>query len=151
MAAERLSLRTDSLATQAVLLGEYLSAAMEPTFAAHGLKPATFDLLSTIHAAGPAATQASIAHRLGIKPPSLTEALRSLKHLVEQVPSPTDSRAKHLRLTDRGREALSASIKAIEAASRAIAAEIDKGELAIAVDVLKRANQILARATSQSW
>ena len=132
-------------------MSEHVSAIMEPALAANGLKPATFDLLSTIHAAGEGATQANIAHRLGIKPPSLTEALRSVKHLVEQVPSPTDSRAKHLRLTDRGVAALAAAIEAIEGASATLASGIDRAELAAAIDVMKRANQILAHSQSQSW
>jgi DNA-binding MarR family transcriptional regulator len=81
----------------------------------------------------------------------LTEALRSVKHLVEQVPSPTDSRAKHLRLTDQGRSALAAAIKAIEDAGKSVATGIEKSELAAAIEVMKRANQILARSLSQSW
>jgi len=146
-----LNLRPDSLTTQAVLMSEYISAIMEPALAANGLKAATFDLLSTIHAAGESATQANIAHRLGIKPPSLTEALRSVKHLVEQIPSPTDSRAKHLRLTSEGRNALAAAIAAIEDAGKSVVSGIEKRELAAAIEVMKRANQILARSLSESW
>lgn len=151
MAAERLTLRTDSLTTQAVLMSEYISAIIEPALLANGLKPATFDLLSTIHAAGEGATQANIAFRLGIKPPSLTEALRSVKHLVEQVPSPTDSRAKHLKLTTEGRSALAAAIKAIEEAGKSVSTGIDNNELEAAIDVMKRANQILERSLSEPW
>ncbi len=148
MATERLSLNPDSLTAQVLLMGELLNAATEPALAAHGLKPATFDLLSTIHAAGPSATQAEIARRLGIKPPSLTEALRGLKHLIEQVPSETDSRVKHLRITDRGKTALAAAVKAIESVSKAVTAGIGKEPLDQTVEVLRKANRLLAQTIS---
>lgn len=148
MASERLSLNPDSLAAQVLLMSELLNAATEPALAAHGLKPMTFDLLSTIHSAGPNATQAEIARRLGIKPPSLTEALRGLKHLIEQVPSETDSRVKHLRITDRGRTALAATVKAVEAVSKAITAGLDRDQLSQTIDVLKKANRLLAQTIS---
>jgi DNA-binding MarR family transcriptional regulator len=131
-------------------MSELLSAAMEPALEKHGIKPATFDLLSTVHAAGDDATQAEIALRLGIKPPSLTEALRGLKHLVDQVPSPTDNRVKHLRLTNQGRAALSDTIKSVEAVSKSIVGGIQKSDLAVAVDVLKRANRELAKSVSKA-
>jgi DNA-binding MarR family transcriptional regulator len=146
VATERLALQSDSLTTQALRLSELLNAALAPVLAVQGLKPATFDLLSTVHAAGPDATQAEIAERLGIKPPSLTEALRGVKDLVEQVPSERDSRAKHLRLTAQGRKSLTATIKSVESISGAIAAGIDKGQLAIAIEVLKKANRLLAQS-----
>ncbi|MBC8065736.1 MAG: winged helix-turn-helix transcriptional regulator [Chlorobia bacterium] len=145
MATERMSLQSDSLTAQALLMNELLNAAMEPALAVQGLKPSTFDLLSTIHAAGPDATQASIAKRLGIKPPSLTESLRLVKHLVEQAPSATDSRVKHLRLTAHGSKALSSTIKSIDAISKAITSGIDRDQLSIAVEVLKKANKMLAQ------
>lgn len=148
MATERLGLNPDSLTAQVLMMSELLNAATEPALAAHGLKPSTFDLLSTIHTAGPNATQAEIARRLGIKPPSLTEALRGLKHLVEQVPSETDSRVKHLRITDRGKTALAATVKAVEAVSRAITAGIDREQLALTTEVLKKANRLLAQTIS---
>lgn len=148
MATERLGLNPDSLTAQVLMMSELLNAATEPALAAHGLKASTFDLLSTIHAAGPNATQAEIARRLGIRPPSLTEALRGLKHLVEQVPSETDSRVKHLRITDRGKTALAATVKAVEAVSRAITAGIDREQLALTTEVLRKANRLLAQTVS---
>lgn len=148
MATERLGLNPDSLTAQVLMMSELLNAATEPALAVHGLKPSTFDLLSTIHSAGPDATQAEIARRLGIKPPSLTESLRGLKHLVEQVPSETDSRVKHLRITDRGKTALAATVKAVEAVSKAITAGIDREQLAMTTEVLKKANRLLAQTIS---
>jgi DNA-binding MarR family transcriptional regulator len=145
MATERLDLQSDTLAAQAIVLNELLNAAMEPALAVQGLKPATFDLLSTIHAAGPDATQAEIARRLGIKPPSLTEALRGLKHLVVQVPSESDNRVKHLQLTPQGRSALVSTIKAMEAISNAVTAGINKNDLATTIEVLKKVNRLLSQ------
>jgi len=118
---------------------------MEPALLANGLKPGTFDLLSTIHAAGPEATQAEIARRLGIKPPSLTESLQGLRKFVDQVPSERDNRVKHLKLTVEGRKALTAAVKAIESISNAIVAGIDKEQVALAIEVLKKANRLLAQ------
>jgi len=126
-------------------LNELLAAAMEPALLANGLKPGTFDLLSTIHAAGPEATQAEIARRLGIKPPSLTESLQGLRKFVDQVPSERDNRVKHLKLTVEGRKALTAAVKAIESISNAIVAGIDKEQVALAIEVLKKANRLLAQ------
>ncbi|HJP82199.1 MAG TPA: MarR family winged helix-turn-helix transcriptional regulator [Fimbriimonadaceae bacterium] len=148
MASERLSLAPDTLTAQALLLTEVMNVSMEPTLAAHGIKPGTFDLLSAIHAAGPNATQAEIAERIGIKPPSLTEALRGLKHLVDQVPSERDSRVKHLRLTEDGVRALAATIKSIENLSKHIVKGIDKSDLETAIRILKSANDALAKKTS---
>lgn len=148
MATEQLSLSPDSLAAQALLLNELFSAAMEPALAINGLKPTTFDLLSTIHAAGPTATQAEIAFRLGVKPPSLTEALRGLKHLIEQIPSETDNRVKHLVLTPLGRQSLAACIRSVEQISKAVTAGIERDQLAVAVGVLKKVNRLLMQSTS---
>ena len=148
MATERLSLQPDTLTAQALVLNELLNAAMEPALAVQGLKAATFDLLNTIHSAGPDATQAEIARRLGIKPPSLTEALRGLKHLIVQVPSESDNRVKNLQLTDHGRKALAATVKSVENISAAITAGIDKEQLSTTVEVLKKVNRLLAQTMS---
>ncbi|MBN9501155.1 MAG: hypothetical protein BGO01_05510 [Armatimonadetes bacterium 55-13] len=148
MATEQVGLQADSLTSQAVLMNELLAAAMEPALNANGLKAGTFDLLSTIHAAGPNATQADIARRLGIKPPSLTEALQGLKRFVVQIPSEKDNRVKHLKLTPDGRKALTGSIKSVDAISRAIVAGIDKDQLAIAIEVLRKANRLLAQTVT---
>jgi len=150
MVTEPLSLAQDSLTAQAVLLNELLAAAMEPALQANGLKPGTFDLLSTIHAAGPDATQAEIARRLGIKPPSLTEALQGLRKLVDQVASEKDNRVKHLKLTAEGRRALTASLRSVEAISNAIVAGIAKDQLQTAIEVLKKANRLLAQTISST-
>ncbi len=145
MAAERLSLAPDSLVAQALVMADLVSVAMEPALILHGIKPGTFDLLSTIHAAGSNATQAEISRRLGIRPPTLTEALRGLKHLVEQVPSATDNRVKNLRLTAQGEKALASTIKAVENVAKAMAAGIDKDRLKDAVETMKQANRQLSQ------
>jgi DNA-binding MarR family transcriptional regulator len=147
MAAERLSVQADSLTAQALLMNELLNSAIEPVFAAQGLRTNTFDLLSTIHVAGPDATQAEIARRLGVKPPSLTEALRGVKHLIEQVPSATDNRVKHLQLTKQGHEALKECVKAVDRISKAITAGIEKDQLKIAIEVLRKCNRMLSQTT----
>ena len=146
MVAERLSLAPDSLVAQSLVMADLIGVAMEPALAIHGIKPSTFDLLSTIHAAGPAATQAEIARRMGIRPPTLTEALRGLNHLVEQVPSPTDQRVKNLRLTDKGGRALAAAIKSVESVAKVLAAGIEKDQLRDAIEIMKKANRLLSQS-----
>ena len=63
------------------------------------------------------ASQAEIARQAGIKPPLLVKILDDLtqKGLLIRVPSPTDRRRHHLRLTDEG-EQLRAQIRAFHLA-----------------------------------
>ena len=76
-------------------------------------------------------TQVEIAKRIGIEGPTLTRMLDMLEAewLVERLPDPSDRRAKLIRLTDEGRQAL-AETQAIAGALRdQLLAEFSEEEL----------------------
>jgi MarR family transcriptional regulator for hemolysin len=137
----------ETLSGQASLMAELMTMAIEPACAEAGITLGTFELLSTIRAAGPRSSQASIARRLGITPPSLTEALHAAVRngLVEPVPHPRDSRSKIVRLTDKGARALRKVLSAVNQAERALVEHVNPEELRVALAVLKRANRSLAQ------
>jgi DNA-binding MarR family transcriptional regulator len=87
---------------------ELQAAWMEPKLKEIGVSWSTFQLLTTVHSAGSEATQAEIAARLGIKPPTLTESVQShvQKGLLKQSTSPLDKRAKLLTLTPKSQKIL---------------------------------------------
>lgn len=93
---------------------EMQSVIMEPRLKQQGIRWTTFQLLVTVSALGDQATQAEVGRRLGIAPPTLTESVQAhtQKGLLQQVPCPTDKRAKVLRLTHKGRQ-LIGSIRTI--------------------------------------
>jgi MarR family transcriptional regulator, lower aerobic nicotinate degradation pathway regulator len=140
-----------SLSGQAALLSELMSTAIEPACRDAGITMGGFELLSAIKAAGNRASQAHIARRLGITPPSFTEALRGVvaAGLVEQAPHPRDSRSKVVRLTDKGSRALRKVLTAVNQAERILVEQVSHDELQLALSVLKRANRSLARALNR--
>src|SRR5947207_1625524 len=104
----------DSLSAQAGLLGELLTSAMEPHLQTVGLTLSTFELLSAVHSLKSTATQADVARRLGITPPSLSESVKGAigQGYVVQESNPADARAKLLRITPKGTKALNTVVKA---------------------------------------
>ena len=138
---------SDSLIAQASLLNELVNVAIEPALKRAGLSAGEFELLSAFHGAGEGATQVQVAARLGITPPSLTEAL---KHVirdgwVEQVPSKLDGRSKHIKLTRKGRSAFRAAIEAVGQLEQKMSEGLDPKEVGAALRVLKNANMRLVR------
>jgi len=87
---------------------------------------------------------------LGITAPSLTEAVRAAIQagLVEQVPVPTDARAKNLRITVKGRVALDRIIEQVNETERIMVEGIEDRNLRSALVVLKTASRNLARKIS---
>jgi MarR family transcriptional regulator, organic hydroperoxide resistance regulator len=142
---------SESLSGQAALMNELMTLAIEPRCQEAGITLGTFELLTAVRAAGSRATQASIARRLGITPPSLTEALRNAVQsgLVEQVPNPRDSRSKGVKLTEKGSKALRKVMSAVNQAERALVEHVSSEELRVALAVLKRANRSLAQSLNR--
>lgn len=138
---------SDSLSGQAGLLVELLTAAMSPELERVGLTVSSFELLSAIQASGGKASQAEIAQRLNIRPPSLSEAVRyaSQKGLVEQVGVEEDRRLKRLRLTTAGRRAVHEVLESVREAESEMVSECAPEEIAEAVQLLRRINRNLAR------
>src|SRR4051812_5082147 len=89
----------ETLSGQAAMLTELMTMTIEPACADAGISLGSFELLSAVRSSGARASQASIARRLGITPPSFTEALHAAvrQGIVEQVPHPRDSRAKKVK------------------------------------------------------
>jgi DNA-binding MarR family transcriptional regulator len=143
---------SEMLVSQAALVAELMDAALDQRLRAHGIGHRTFELLSAIKAAGGKTPQAEIAHRLGIKPPSFTEAVRPLiaSGLVEQNLVEGDQRARHLSLTPEGERMVTLALKEIAVIDRTIGTELDQNQLKVTLGTLRKASRILARLTAES-
>lgn len=140
----------NSLGGQAGLLSELLAITIEPVLEINGLTMSAFELLSSVRSAGKSATQAELARRLDIAPPSLSEAIVAAEcaGLVKREPLPGDARAKRVVLTAKGIRSLNNVIKAMNLAESAMVKGIGMEELRTAIQTLKTANRYLARALS---
>jgi len=120
---------------------------MEPQLERAGLTLSSFELLSAIRSSGGKASQADIARRLGITPPSLSEAVRyaSQKGLIEQVADPEDKRLKRLRLTAAGRKSVHVVLAAIQETENAAFADFDPAKIEASISLLREINRNLAR------
>lgn len=87
-----------------------------------GLTPAFAGLIPLLDAAGARAT--ALAQRSGVTKQAMSQLVRELdaRGYVEQVPDPTDTRAKIIRLTKRG-VALRVACLAVRGEIQALAAE----------------------------
>jgi len=140
-----------TLTGQAAILSELASAYIEPTLKQQGLNLGTFELLSAVQASKGQAKQNELAERLGITPPSLCEALKSAvkKGFVEQVASPTDQRAKMVRLTNKGSKALDFALLTINQMETRLRNSLDSQKLIESIRLLAEANKVLAMAIQQ--
>jgi MarR family transcriptional regulator for hemolysin len=136
-----------TLSAQAGLLGELLTAVMEPKLEETGLSLGTFELLSAVHASGGKATQVEVARRLGITPPSLSESVKSAtaKSLIEQHADSDDGRRKILKLTPTGRNAMVSIVKGVNKAETRMVHGIEESQLTQVIEVLTKVNRNLAR------
>ena len=114
---------------------------------AAGISTSVFELLSAVNAGQGRETQATIARRMGITPPSLTEAIQaSVKRgLLEQVPSSTDARTKQVKLTVKGRTVFRRIVSQIESAEKHALSVLSDEEYAAALDAMRRLNRALAK------
>jgi len=142
----------DSLSGQAGLLCELLTSAMEPKLDETEISLGTFELLTAIYGSGGRATQVEVARRLGITPPSLSEAVKSAcaRGLAEQQHDSNDGRRKILKLTAKGRKAMQSIVKGVNSAETKMVEGIDPEQIASAIEVLRRANRNLARFLQDS-
>lgn len=137
-----------SLTGQCALLNELVAEYTQPALDAAKLTAGSFDLLAAIEAAGEPTTQINLARRLGVRAPTLSEAVSTAirKGLVTQEPHPTDRRAKRLRLTAKGRRALGGVLAAVAEAEAHMIRGIPDSELAHMEDLLRRLARNLAGA-----
>jgi len=128
-----------SLSVLAAGLAELVADYVGPALREAKINAGTFELLSALRAAGPNATQTSLARRLGITAPSLSEAVKAAvrKGLVKQVASGTDARSKHVQMTRKGEEALEAVLSAVRAAERTMVRGISATDLRQAQAILR--------------
>jgi len=142
----------ESLAGQAGLLCELLTSAMEPKLAQADISLGTFELLSAIYASGGRSTQVEVARRLGITPPSLSEAVKAacVRSLVEQHIDSDDGRRKILKLTAKGRKAMQTIVKDVNIAETKMVEGIDASQIASVIDVLRKVNRNLARILQEA-
>ena len=137
----------DSLAAQAGLLVELMTSVLEPELRAAGISLSTFDLLSAVQASG-SATQADVARRLGVTPPTLSESVRAAvqRGLLEQLADAADARLKRLRLTAEGERVLRLVLAGVARAEESMLRGLDDEDVATAREVLRLAIRNLARS-----
>ncbi len=137
----------ESLSGQAGLLCELLTSAMQPKLTEASISLGTFELLSAVYASGGRATQVEVARRLGITPPSLSEAVKaaSARQLVEQHSDSDDARRKILKLTVLGRKEMQSIVKGVNTAESRMVEGIDASQITAAIEILRRVNRNLAR------
>ncbi len=89
-----------------------------------------------------------IAEELGLEGPSLVRIVELLvaENLVTRREDSSDRRAKLLTLTEHGQERAQEAEAAVAKVRERILANIDDGELAVAVRVLSQIEQSLLRA-----
>jgi DNA-binding MarR family transcriptional regulator len=140
---------SESLAAQAGLINELTMTGLEPIMAAEGITTTTFDLLSTIRAAGNRAHQAEVARRLGVSPATLTSAIQRAvsSGLLVQEGGHRDGRTKRVKLTPKANAVLRKILKAIDRLDVIMKEGIEPEHLQITQEVLRRAALNLARAT----
>lgn len=142
----------DSLTGLASVLSELTASLVEPVLQRHGLGFGAFDLLSAVHAADGRESQTQIAARLGISPPSLTEAIQSAvkKGLIEQLVVATNQRARRVMITDKGKAILQECLDQITRAESLATQGLSAAELDQAKASLRRATNSLIQALSGS-
>lgn len=140
-----------TLSGQAGLLGELLTAAMEPKLAETGISLGTFELLSAVHASGGKSTQVEVARRLGITPPSLSESVKAAtaKKLIEQHADSDDARRKILKLTPTGKKAMYSIVKGVNHAETRMVIGIEESQISVVIEVLSKVNRNLARIVEE--
>lgn len=92
------------------------------------------EVMATIRYSPPYTTQIQIAKKIGIEGPTLTRTLDMLEAggLVERLADPADRRNKHLRLTEKGGDALDEILAIVDKLRARMLAGIPIGDIASA-------------------
>ena len=103
------------------------------------LRPVEFTILTLIQE-NPDVSASQLARALAVTAPNIKLWIDRLEHreLAERVPSPTDRRAQHLRITAKGSALARDSLGRLLAGERAALAALSAGELAILVELLHK-------------
>lgn len=105
-------------------------------FDAFGITQTQYAILASLRwheEQGRPTTQVGLAEHAHIEPMTLSKAIRKLEAdgLVAREPSPADSRAIAVRLTEGGRALAERAVRAIEAADDAFFGRLDAQQLAV--------------------
>ncbi len=104
--------KTRDLDTRIVAAIERLStatrSAMRQVTKNYQLTPLQLQILAYVAASGPEVTMGKLAAHLGLRPPTITDAVVALeqKRLLERARSPHDARTVHLRVLTAGKKVL---------------------------------------------
>lgn len=107
---------------------------MEPFFVQYGISGSQWGILRVLHRAaaeGESSLRATdLGDRLLIRPPSVSGAVDRLQRsgLVVRVASPSDLRAKHLRLTAQGRKLVQQVSEKLAAQVQLVLCKLDQAE-----------------------
>lgn len=134
------------------ILSEAAASLLEPLLKQHDLGFGSFDLLSAVYATDGKATQSEIARRMGISPPTLTEAIKTAakKGLLEQRCVHNDMRARSVHLTKKGEEVLEKCLQLLDDAECEILKGLQPADVETAKDVLKHSIQVLLKLQNSS-
>ncbi len=95
-------------------LSRLIETELRPVFEAHGLDPASFDVLATLRRNGPERplTPAELGRSSMITSGAVSQRLDRLeaRALISRSPSTTDGRVVHVQLTDAGRALVDAAL-----------------------------------------
>lgn len=88
-------------------LARLIDAELRRTFSAHGLDPASFDVLTSLRRSGPPyrLTPTELTHSSMVTSGAITQRLDRLEErgLITRTSSQSDKRSRHVALTDDGR------------------------------------------------
>ena len=142
----------DSLTVQAALLTELMSTAVNPVIREQGLTPSLFELLSTVHASDGHSSQIRLCERMGLTPPSFSEAVKAAaqRGLLEQLADPSDRRKKIIRITKAGKKKVEAVLRATFDVDKSIREFASESDLQHTLQTLKTVNLALARKVQEN-
>ncbi|PQA89544.1 hypothetical protein CW354_01340 [Marinicaulis flavus] len=103
-----------------------------------GHSASRMEVMATIYFSPPFTTQIQIAKRVGIEGPTLTRTLDMLEAdgLVERLPDPSDRRNKHLRVTEKGVDALNDIMEIAEKLRARLLADMSAEDVNVANKLL---------------
>ncbi|MCW5936430.1 MAG: winged helix DNA-binding protein [Fimbriimonadaceae bacterium] len=131
---------SEQIGTRIAAVYELQSSWLEPRLAEIGVGWNTFQLLTTIDAAGSDASQVEVARRLGVTPATLSETVfgHVRKGLLEQVVSERDRRVKLLRLTDQSQKLVRQIRKLVTESEQVMVEGLSDSEIGMMVGLLER-------------
>lgn len=125
---------------QLILFARRYRAILDERLRPLGYGSARMEALSTIQQFPNATAQIELARRIGIEGPTFTRMLAALESegLIERIPDPSDRRAKLLKLTPAGTEALHDIMTVSGTLRDEVLCDLSEDELRAVNDVTRR-------------